>query len=174
MVAFNITDIKGFMSALFGSEAFDRFTLLEAEVRTFYTTKLNGRRHGEWYGEDASRGEDGEGSLGGDDGPPPQSEYLTWREGKPVVYSQIRGNRSPLLTKVVLRLGEEDKVDFLRDVDSPFSPEGVVGLNLTVHYEKGALNVISGVSLREFHPDKRLDQAWDGAVEKFLNERSFG
>ena len=74
-----------FMNGLFAGEMFDAFEVSEVEVKTLFTSKLNGRVNSEWLDTDEKAG-----------------EYVLWNQIKSRVYDLIKGKKTPLLFTVCL------------------------------------------------------------------------
>lgn len=85
MVSVQIEEIKKFMNGLFAGEMFDAFEVSEVEVKTLFTSKLNGRVNSEWLDTDEKAG-----------------EYVLWNQIKSRVYDLIKGKKTPLLFTVCL------------------------------------------------------------------------
>lgn len=155
MILLQISDIKSTMAHLLIRESFDKFFMESAEVVTFASMALRGRRNGEWYDTEEQR----EKAL----------EWVYWKEVKNIVFSYIKGEKTPSILKVSLKADQEMAADLLQSsgVWSQFleqKPE----LLLQFRYENGQLSVITGISYRSFILDKQIEFAWDAAVKQYF------
>lgn len=158
MLAWNIADVKEFMSKLLIKDTFDTFYLSELEIVTFYKVHLSGRLNQDWYS-----GEERE-ALGA-------REYSWWKEVKPLVFQMVKGSRTPQFMKIVFALDEERTNGLLEELGGRFKRDVVEGLYLNLRYENHQLHLTSGTSLRIFTLDKELELQWDGYVKTYLREK---
>lgn len=159
MILLEISDIKAAMAHLLVRNSFDDFYMDRAEVTALVRMSLHGRRNTAWYNSD-------ELSERND-----LSEWVRWSEVKPVIFSYIRGDRTPTVMKVVLKADAAWAESLL----AKRSPDSLSGqqrpeLILNFRYEKGGLSVVTGVSYAEFTMDKQLEFAWDEAVEYYFRQ----
>lgn len=159
MILLEISDIKMAMVHLLVRDSFDLFCLDSAEITTFATMSLRGRRNAAWYDSDTWE----EGNL--------PSEWIRWSEIKPTVFSFVRGDRTPSAMKIVLKadvswaegfLGQRGLVDLYRQ----YRPD----LVLNLRYEQNHLSAITGVSYPEFTMDKKLEFAWDDIIPQYFRQ----
>lgn len=160
MVLFEIENSGEFMNSLFMKEWLDAMELVEGEIVTFCSVKIDGRRNVGWY--DSQEMENGE-AMG---------EFVTWREYKQMAYQMIKGKKVPSLFRVVFRLPRRELMGLLERVKGDVLAEDVQGVYLNVKYEKKKLGIVTGVSLRRFSMDKALEREWDDEVRGVL--RKFG
>lgn len=156
MILLKIFDVKDLMAALLLSECFDHYILEEVAVTTFAKMKIDGRRNKEWYDtmEEADL-----------------TEQLYWKEVKPIVFSYIKGKKTPHSFSISLKLPETLARKLIGE---PLSAQMIdaSGLKLLLHirFEKGILSVITGTSYESFVMDKRADFAWDSGVKILLRQ----
>lgn len=154
MILLQISDIQSAMSHVLVRNSFDDFYLENAEILTFASLSIRGRRNQSWY--------DTEEAV-------VSSEWIFWKEIKSVVCSYIKGNKTPELLKLSLQAGDDLAENLLRDhgVWRKYL-EQRPKLALQFRYEQGALSVVSGISYREFVLDKEIEFAWDDAVRQYF------
>lgn len=158
MILLEISDIKLAMAHLLVRDSFDRFFLDNAELTTFVTMTLRGRRNLAWYDSDEQQENQ---SL---------SEWVRWSEVKATVFSYIKGTKTPDAMKVILKAD----VDWAR---SKLAQQGLENqyqrqhpeLIVNFRYEKERLSVITGVSYSDFTMDKQIEFAWDEIVSHYFS-----
>lgn len=157
MIALQITNLKPFMNKLFIGGLFDSFLLMEATFVTFNTFHIDGTLKKEYYGsEDLS-------DLNLND-----YHFSSWKQVRPFCFELIKGKRTPLEFKIILRLSENNLVNLLNQSAPDFSPGDVNGLFLNLHYRENKMICTTGTSLTLFTLDKTLDHIWDDMVKRFL------
>lgn len=157
MILLEISDIKLAMAHLLIRDSFDLFYLDSAELTTFATMSLRGRRNYAWYDSDEQQENY---SL---------SEWLRWSEVKSTVFSYIKGTKTPDAMKIVLKADTDW-------VQGEMAQQGLEAryqqqhprLILNIRYEKETLSVITGVSYTEFTMDKQIEFAWDEIVSHYF------
>ncbi|MDE6566655.1 MAG: hypothetical protein K2K70_02840 [Lachnospiraceae bacterium] len=158
MILLEISDIKLAMVHLLIRESFDLFYLDSAELTTFATMSLRGRRNLAWYDSDERQENQ---SL---------SEWVRWSEVKATVFSYIKGTKTPDVMKIILKAD----TDWAR---SKLAQQGLEAqyqqqrpeLMINFRYEKETLSVITGVSYTEFTMDKQIEFAWDEIVSHYFS-----
>lgn len=140
MIVLKIESIKEFMSCLFAGDMFDKFHIGNCEVTTFTTFQCDGRRKKEWYDTD-ERPEDNSG-------------FLFWQELKPVIFSFIKGKKTPL----------KMNLDFCH-----YMKDGDVG-SLRVQFENNQLLLFTGYMQKEFSLDKQKQTKWDENCLSFIQK----
>lgn len=159
MILLEISDIKMAMVHLLVRDSFDGFYLDSAEMTTFATMSLRGRRNTAWYDSD----EQGENSF--------LSEWVRWSEVKSTIFSYIKGNKTPDTMKIILKADAE----WVRPILAQRGLEEVYrqqhpDLILNIRYEKDSLSVVTGVSHTEFTMDKKLEFAWDDIAPQYFRQ----
>ena len=157
MIVLKIFDVKDIMAHLLLEESFDGYFLEEVSVTTYAKLKLQGKRNKAWY--DMEKGEKS----------PP--ELLYWKEAKPLIYSYIKGKKTPHSFLISLKLAEEEISRLLGNQLFAFFVEEQ-GMECLLHFrfEKGNLFVVTGTSYRNFTMDKRGELAWDNGVKGLLQQ----
>ena len=155
MISLKIIDVKDFMSKFLISNVFDNFLLTELDIVTFNHFHIDGKLNKEFFNNDEVE------ILG-------KRNYSTWKDVKPYAFSAIKGNKLPLLIKVVFALSPENIEKVIQKSGVSMKAEEVNGLFINIRYEKENLSIITGTSIKTFTLDKTLDQVWDGYVKSFL------
>ncbi len=158
MILIKIFDIKETMAWLLMRDGFDRWLLEEAQVTTFAKMTMGGHRNFGWY--------DGEERENYPDMP----EYIYWKEAKPVLFSYIKGKKTPSQFQISLRLSKEEAA---RRLGEQMAGQDVDFL-LHFRFEKGNLSAVTGCSYREFSMNKQAEFAWDGVAQEMLRELRIG
>ena len=164
MIVFSILEIKNFMSKLLLQECFDAFCLEEAGILTFAMMRISGKRNLSWYdpGEEAGA-EDLQKHR------EPAEELIYWSEVKNFIVQYIKGAKTPSMMKISLKVDKERLSDWLEEYGvmelcRQQSPE----LFLNIRYEQQELHIISGISFPQFTMDRRIESAWDQALQKWF------
>ena len=107
MRAFQIQDVKSFMSHLLLSNTFDRFLLTEASITTFNTFFIDGHLHKDYFSSaEAEMAE--------------LTTYSYWEQLWPFALSLIKGKKTPLAMNRVLSRSE--KCGKTHPSEPPFYP----------------------------------------------------
>lgn len=142
---------KNCMQHLLLKPTFDSFSLIEGEITTYNTFRIDGYIHKKFY-EDA-----------------PQKEYSSWGDLREFCFHIIRGKRTPLNFRFILSLPKEEFEAFLIDQEIPsLSHTDIQGLYLNFKYDGTNLQCITGTSLNIFTMDKTLENIWDNYARKFF------
>jgi hypothetical protein len=155
MISFHIKEVKPFMARLLMGSTFDHLVLKSMEIQTFTDFIISGNFNESYFTkEELDERAD--------------SRFMQWSEVRPVAYSIIKGNKTPLLLKLVLQLPPSDAFKLIKNRDIGLKEEEVGGLYMNIRFEKGELHIITGVAIKAFTMDKSLEQAWDESVRQFL------
>lgn len=142
---------KNCMQHLLLKPTFDSFSLIEGEITTYNTFRIDGYIHKKFY-EDA-----------------PLKEYSSWGDLREFCFHIIRGKRTPLNFRFILSLPKEEFETFLTDQEIPsLSRSDIQGLYLNFKYDGTNLQCITGTSLNIFTMDKTLENIWDNYARKFF------
>ncbi len=141
MLVLKIENIKDFMSRLFVGDMFDKFQVRECEITTFITFSMGGQLNKEWFDSDEKE------SLHSE-------ELVMWQQLKPVVFSLIKGNKTP----------SKMKMDFCH-----YRENGDCG-SLRLQFEKQELFLFTGYMQKEFSMDKENQMNWDENCIQFLKK----
>lgn len=139
------------MQHLLLKPTFDSFSLIEGEITTYNTFRVDGFIHKKFY-EDA-----------------PAKEYSSWGDLREFCFQIIRGKRTPLNFRFILSLPKEDFSAFLANHEiSSLCPSDIQGLYLNLKYDGTNLQCITGTSLNIFTMDKTLENIWDNYAKDFF------
>lgn len=142
---------KNCMQHLLLKPTFDSFALIEGEITTYNTFRIDGYIHNNFY-EDA-----------------PLKDYSSWGDLREFCFHIIRGKRTPLNFRFILSLPKEEFEAFLIDQEIPsLSHSDIQGLYLNFKYDGTNLQCITGTSLNIFTMDKTLENVWDNYARKFF------
>ncbi len=157
MVSIQIEHLKGFMADLLTGSAFDTYDVEEVTITTFNTFHIDGRIRKEFYSQ-AEAEEEGIGL------------FSKWKDLRPICFDLIKGKKAPLSFKIVLHLCEEEKKRLIEENDLTYMAESIGSFVLTLRYEKGTAEVITGCAMNTFIPDKTPDHVWDRVVTAKLSQ----
>lgn len=150
MIAFKIVDVKDFMNKLLMGEVFNNFLLVSFEINNYVKITIDGERNKAWYQDEI------------------MGRHVSWREIKDRISSLIKGDRVPLSIKGVFRLSEENTDKMASKLGIKGVVEQDYGLFFTLKFEKGDINIVTGVSVTDFLMSKEIGNLWDEDLLKFL------
>lgn len=150
MIAFKIVDVKDFMNKLLIGEVFDNFLLVSFEITNYAKITIDGVKNEAWYAEEAS------------------GRYVAWKEVRDKISALLKGDRVPLGIKGVFRLSEENTDKTAAKLGIKDAAEKDYGLFFTLKFEKGEINIVTGVSVTDFLMSKQIGNLWDEDLLKFL------
>lgn len=156
MKCIKIENVKGFMSGLLMKTDFDEYFLCEAEIVTFNRFTIDGHVQKKFYSDEEYE----------DMGSP---QWSRWSRVRPLCFEMIKGSRTPLKFKIILRLNNEETERLVQESELSYTLGDIGGLYLNLVYENNVLNCITGSSMNVFTMDKGLEKAWDIRVEKELS-----
>lgn len=151
MESFNVKDVKRFMAKLLLHEDFDQYEVQEAEIVTDIVFKIDGHVQKSFYSEEEYE------ELG-------CPLLIKWKKLRPICYEIIKGKRTPVKFRFVLKLAEEELREITDGLELGFTRQDIGGLYLNIVFENGKLNCITGTSLNIFTMDKTLERVWDKRV----------
>lgn len=157
MRAFEITEVKAFMSALLVGSVFDNFALSELKMNNAGGFVIDGHRNRDFYDEEEFE------SL-------PEKEFLLWSEVKNIVYDMVKGNKQPVAMQIAFRLNSVNTGKTINNSGITVPLEQVGGIFLNIRYDRTALTVTSGTALKTFSMDRSLENTWDEFAERFLKK----
>ena len=157
MKAFVIPETGDFMRKLLLQNVFDKFYLLEGEILSGVTWRVDGALNKDFYSEEE------------------QSEIgartaACWGDVKPVVYEIMKGKKLPLQFHFVLQLSEENTRWLLEKQQLQELADSLSGLYLNIRYRGHALTCTTGLSYKTFVMDKTLEQIWDSTAAQYLKQ----
>ena len=74
----------------------------------------------------------------------------------------------PLSIKIVLLLSPLNTEKVLKKSGVSLTSNDINGLFLNIRFDKGSLNLITGISTKNFTLDKTLEHTWDDDLKLFL------
>lgn len=144
MTVIKIEEVKKFMGTLLNSDTFDGFLCKGAEVVSNCTYSVDGRLNSGFFDEK------------------PEREYALYSEIRPVLFELIKGKRTPVKISLILMKNRDDESE-------KESPENMVSSKyLNIHFEKGELNISTGVSYSGFTLSKSGEYEWDNEAQALL------
>ncbi len=155
MLSIQIQDVKEFMNQLLRADLFHPFYLWEASIKTGVSYHIDGRLNEDFYNTDELE------AL-------PQTDYISWTQIKPQIFSMIKGSKTPLSMKIILMLSKAGTNQLLNKYNLPLSDENINGLFLNIYYDGTNLSCTTGVSYRTFTLDKRLETVFEESIQTFL------
>jgi len=158
MIALKIEKIKLFMAKLLTNTLFDEFILKEMEIQTFTSFYISGQFNENFFSNEELE------ERGG-------SKYVLWKEIRPVAFSIIKGNKTPLSMKIVFQLPEDMSGKLVESLGGKIRLKDVGGMFINIRFEKNELHVITGTAIKTFTLDKTLEQEWDAWVKKFISSQ---
>lgn len=161
MTSYKITELKTFMSKLLASDCFDIFLLEQASITTYNTFTIDGHMEKAFFSseewEDASIR--------------PYS-FTCWSHIRPICFSLIKGKKTPVSMKYVLRLKPEAMHKLLSSENLSI-PDGFLdAFIVTIRYNENGMSCTTGVSFSDFLPDKAPEHLWDKAFAQFLDKHA--
>ncbi|MCD7863722.1 MAG: DUF5721 family protein [Lachnospiraceae bacterium] len=157
MLALQIDEVKTFMNRLLAGSAFDTFLFVEGALQMGFGYEFDGHLNRDFYTEDELAGIDEE------------ETYISYSQVRPVLFSLIRGKRTPLSFRLTLQLKESQAQALLSSVSSAAS---VKGLLLNIRYDGQKVFLTSGVNYSAFSFDKAPERAWDTWLTEFIKSLS--
>lgn len=151
MIALEIKNIKEFMNHFLGSEAFDSFYLEEASITTYNTFIIDGHTVNAFFD-----GTDSHGAPMVNPGP-----FSLWKQMRPICFSLIKGNRSPVSFKFVLHAGDRYLERLKASPKTLVNASHIKALAVNIRFENNVLKCITGTSYDTFIMDKTIDNIWD-------------
>jgi len=146
------------MSKLLMNATFDQYLLKEMELQTFTGFTITGQLNEAFFTKEELEERS-------------ECKSILWSEVRQVVFSMIKGNKTPLSLKIIFQLPKDQCELMVNRLGGKIRVEEVGGLYMNVRFEKGELRIISGTAIKTFTLDKTLEQEWDLQVKTFLEEQ---
>lgn len=162
MKAYQIKDVKNFMSKLLKTDTFDCFLLAEAAITTYNTFVIDGHMVKEFFTGDIN-----------DDEVLPPYEFSQWKDMHSLCFDLIKGKRTPVNFKLVLHLKPELTEEILQKGECGISSSDLKAFVLNIKYDGSMLTCITATAFHTFLPDKTPDKLWDDYFMCFLTDKSF-
>jgi hypothetical protein len=157
MIMLTIPEVKPFMAKLLTQTTFDSFILRELELSTFTNFTISG--YNEAFYSKEELGEQSE------------KHNTLWSDIRTIVFAMIKGNKTPLMFKIVLQLPTNRCSALVEQSGGKLRMEDIGGLYLNIRFEKNELHIITGTAIKTFTLDKTLELEWDAEVKHFLREQ---
>lgn len=157
MIALEVTDIGDFMKKFLIQNVFDQFYLLEGEVATFGTFRIEGELNGGWFTSDETE------ML-------QNRRWSLWSEVKPMAFLLMKGKKLPVSFRFVLQLSDANTDWLLKKYHLEYLKEQLSGLYLNIRYQEKKLVCITGLSFKTFVMDKTLEHLWDDTARQFMRQ----
>lgn len=155
MVNIHIEDKKAFTSKLFIKNDFDDYLLVEAYITTFNTYTIDGRIQKKFYTDEEYE------TMG-------RPELSRWGDMKKICFEMIKGNKTPIKFKIILKLPEEKAEGIVKESGGTLTAEDVQGLILNIKYENDSMDCVTATSLKLFSLDKSVEECFDRYMERLL------
>lgn len=155
MIALHIEDIKNFMNKLFKDIVFDDFEVISIDINQGVNFNIDGTLNHSFYN-----------SL--------EQELLTnqthikWSNIKEIIFSIIRGNKTPSLMKIVFALSKTSRESLLNKLDASHQEDDFYGFYLNIFFTPNQLKVVTGTNYKSFTLDKTTENYYDSSIRKFL------
>jgi hypothetical protein len=159
MIALEFDDVKQFMLHLFSHDTFDAFWLYEAKVKMGVSYVVDGSLNLDFFDSDEQE------SLNG-------RKYALWKEQKQIIFSMIRGKKTPDVMQIVLMLSPSNTEKMILQNNLPIQPDQVRGLFFNIQYKQGKLTGTTGVSLKTFTVEKGIEHMWEDMLQKYLKQKA--
>jgi hypothetical protein len=157
VVALSIADTKDFMQKLLIQKVFDQFYLLEGEVSTFASFKIEGELKEDYYTSDETEILEGR-------------KYALWSEVKPVAFQLMKGKKLPVHFRFILQLSDSNTEWLLKKYHLEHLKDHLKGLYLNIRYQDQKLICVTGLSYQTFVMDKTLEHVWDETAQQFMKQ----
>lgn len=151
MLAFQIDNVKEFMSLLLKNSLFDKFEVRQAMVQTFTLFEIKGILDKGFFTLEEQE--------------TMTRKYCLWSEIRPIVFQLIKGNKLPKMIRIVFSASEEET--------AKLSPRAQA-LFLNITFEQGMITCVTGSSQKDFSMDKSVEYQWDEAVTEFFRNQKIG
>lgn len=161
MQAVEILDIKNFMQLLFQTDILDSYEFVSAELASDISYSLNGYIHKEFFNEEEAD------FIG-----LPDYDHLPWHLAKEKLFMLIKGKKTPLQLKIVLKACKNQTQEFLSQTNSSLNPNDIDGIFLNIIFQKNKLNVICGISYKIFTMDKQLESEFSNNISTLFKSNN--
>ncbi|MCI9123117.1 MAG: hypothetical protein HFH35_03405 [Eubacterium sp.] len=161
MKALQLPEKKEFMHRLLCSPLFDNFLLSEASIHAAVTYEIDGTLNPDFY----SAQERSDQHLDG-------LAYMPYGRLRPVFYSLIRGRNTPSYFKFVLMLSPENLHNTIQASGTSVTVSDISAVFVNIRFQNGQLLLTTGVSYRNFIPEKGFEREWDRLTMHFLKKNN--
>lgn len=132
-------DIKKFMNFFLKEDKFDKFEVRSCELVTNVSYDIDCKLNKDWYDT------------------PPERDYCTWQELRPMVFELIKGKKKPKSMKFVLAVSKKANEKIHNNALACF---------LNIVFESDKVIVSTGTAQKEFSLDKSLELIWGEKIRE--------
>lgn len=154
MISIQITDLKYFMNILLLKEAFDSFYLEEATIKTAQTFHIDGHINHDFYTKEEL-----------EELPAKAEELSSFKELRPIIFSLIKGNHTPLFFKFVLHASSPYVKKLVAKNELELEGDKLPSLLLNIKYDGSKLICTTGTFFSTFTLDKTVEKLWDSTLK---------
>ena len=155
MKTIEIENVNKIANEILAGKIFDSFLLVEAEISVISDFNIDGRINKKFLDEEELDNSE---------------DFIEWKKVKKLCYDVIKGKKMPLSMKYIFKLSDSKIPAFLKSNQiEGVASETVKGLFMNIKYENGKMDCVTGTSLSTFDlNDRRVEEAWDETVKKFI------
>ncbi len=159
MRAWEIENIKSFMTKLLKGNSFDLFLLEKADIFSSMKMHFDGHYYDGYFQNDNLSERKKHGNC------------IPYVEVKHIFFEAIKGDKVPLHFLFVLKASDEvvESICTMSDVNK----EAVNGMFLNLSYKEKRLLVTAGISMKTFTQNKAVEDIWCDKIENFLKKSGF-
>ncbi|MCD8067513.1 MAG: DUF5721 family protein [Lachnospiraceae bacterium] len=158
MFALQIDEVKTFMQRLLTDSAFDSFLFVEGSLQMGFGYEFDGHLNRDFFTEEELA------AL------PEEEVYLPYSQVRPILFSLIRGKKTPLSLRLTLQLGNAQTRSLLASVPTASSVKGFL---LNIRFDGQKVFLTGGVNYDSFSLDKTPERVWDQWLEEFIKSSCF-
>jgi len=160
MLALQITSLKNFMNHLLAGNTFDIFLLEEASVTTANIYQIDGHLQKDFLSEDEM-----------EERTACARDFALWSEMKGLCFQLIKGKRTPLAFKFVLRLQPAYLEQILAKANCSITASQINAFVLTVKYDGEKASLTTGCAYHTFLMSHEADEIWDRNLMQYLDKK---
>lgn len=157
MQTIEILDIKAFMQLLFQTQILDDYDFVSSNIKTDMTYQIDGHFNKDFFTEEELL------SFSAD-----TPFYMPWSHAKEKVFQLIKGKKTPLQLKLVLKYSDKALHTLLEQTHSTLTEQDLDGLFVNILFQDNALSVICGVSYKIFTMEKSLEQEFTDSIKQIF------
>lgn len=146
MKAFSVPEVKPFMTGLLSGDLFRGWELRNAELGLLSRIEIQGSINSDYWTDEEKKNR--------------TSPYLLWDEIQPKVRGLIQGGHTPSFMNITLAVPPSRVPDIAQDFVESFL--------INIRFEKGVLNLVTGVATKSFTMDKTPEHLWDEKVPVYF------
>lgn len=146
------------MSKLLTSDCFDIFLLEQAVLTTYNTFTIDGHIEKGFYTSEEW-----------EDTSIRPYQFSCWSAIRPICFSLIKGRKTPVSMKYILRLKPEKMQALFAKSDTAIPEHYISACVVTIRYNENGMSCTTGISYSDFLADKTPERIWDQAFAQFLD-----